>query len=487
MKRDAMPDSVDVIANVKSAKYNVNMDNLTPEQFHDSLRKGLGRAVQHVRNSQPEAVRDALANACTEYLGMNLQDEGSRVPWLFRMIEATGELNFYRQKVVEAVEQIPDDPNAPETFNELFGFLAEFAARGDGEVLEIMRRRFYSARVLYEPHFGFDDLFRFDGIDALLRFMRKDWIRIADEELWASDDEIKIAEEQLGKEVVQAALEEASRNDESIRLYLERIRQQQITKEAEKAARDSTKKVKTVLPSLRELIDDMKNDWPTETEWTHESFRDVFWSRRNRFTHAGRFYAKPTLEELEYAYQKLLETNDPGWQYCLLGVFTHETMPRFDPRLFALLFDTPYGYIRWAAGEAFSRVTDPAIRDRGLELIAKEQDWHYGIGLLEKNFQTGDELLLQEKLDSLPPDIDPDDLHAIGQAILDLARANPDAHLESLLLWVYEKTYCPPCRYSAVKCIIQRNAAPQYLIEECLDDSYQYTRELAQITLQSTE
>lgn len=493
------------------------MNQLTREEFQNALKKGLGRAVAYVRNSPAEIVRKDLVYASTHFIGRNLQDEGSRVPWLFSMIEVTGELDFYRQKVVDAIEQMSDDPDDAQTFDELFGFLAEFAARGDDEVLEIMRQRFDSACVLHQPSFGFDDLFRIDGFDALLRLLRREWKRICnDEELWADNYEINYAKEQLGEEVVQSALEEAARNDESVRLYLDRMQRQQDALKAERAARKDMEKEPTELSSLRDMIDDMENDWPTETEWTHESFRAAFWPRYNRFRQVGRLYAKPTPEELEYAFQRLLETNDPGRQYCLLGIFDKVSMPRFTPRLFSLLFDAPNSYIRSAANLALSRLTDPTVRDIGLQLIAKGpetwqwyhglklleenfmtdpavrekgmeiitketdfQDWHYGICLLEKNLQPGDELIIQKKLESTPPNIDIHD-HTVAFAILDLAEAHPEVSFETLLLWVYENTYCPNCRFRSVEIMTQRNIAPQYLLDECLDDSYQYTRELIQ-------
>jgi len=492
------------------------MHQLTREEFQDALKKGLGRAVQHVRSSPPEAVRDDLVHACTEYLAWSSQQDGCRVTWLFRMIEATGEYDYYRQKIIEAVEQIPDDTYGIDTICQLFGLMAKFAERGDNEVLEIMRRRFDSARILYVPHFGFDELFRLDGIDALIRFLRREWKRVCDdEELWADDDEITIAEEELGKEVVQAALKVAARDDESIRFCLERIKRQQAEQEARKAAEEKQKQKlmerPEVLPNLRELIDGMENDGSTKTKWKFVAFRNAFLSRHN----SGDFYAKPTPEELEYAFQKLLEATDPEHQLCLLGIFIEETMPRFDSRLWPLLFNAPNSEVRWAAEQAFSRMTDPAIREKGLKLIRKKpdsldwirgidlleknfmtdpvvrergleliakgpefKDWHCGIDLLEKSFQAEDEFVIMKKLESVPPDTYIDDMHNIGYSVIKLARANPEVRLESLLLWVYEHTFCADCRCRSVEQMIKRNIAPQHLLEECLDDSYKDTREL---------
>ena len=132
-------------------------------------------------------------------------------------------------------------------------------------------------------------------------------------------------------------------------------------------------------------------------------------------------------------------------------------------------------------------MTDPSVRKRGLEVIAKGpefEDWYCGISLLEKNLQVDDELILLKILESISPDAESHGC-SIASAILDLAEANPEVPLESLLFWVYENTYCPNCRYRSVEYMIERNIAPQLLLEECLDDSYKYMRELAQTTLQS--
>jgi hypothetical protein len=44
------------------------MKKLSNEEFHDALCKGLGRAVQHVRCSDPTEVREELLNAARHCL-----------------------------------------------------------------------------------------------------------------------------------------------------------------------------------------------------------------------------------------------------------------------------------------------------------------------------------------------------------------------------------------------------------------------------------
>ena len=457
--------------------------NLTPKQFRDALRKGLGRAVQHVHNSPSEMVRDDLAHACTHFLGLNLQEEmDSRAGWLFSMIEATGEPDFYRQKVIEAIEQMSDSPDDTETFSELFSLLAEFAVRGDAELLAIMQRHFETANVPYEQNFGFYDLFRIEGLDALFRLLCREWERIRDDEtLWAWDDAIKYAEDKLGKESVHAALEKESLVSESVRLYLERLHRQETERLAKTAERKKMKQKPPPLPRLMELIDGLDKDCPPETDWTDDTFRDTFLRRRNPFLQNGRLYAQPTPEELELAFQQLLATADPGRQFCLLAVFVKETMPRLKPRLLSLL-DSPLHLLRWGAAEAFGRMSDPQVRAKGLELIAKAPDfgdWYLGIGLLENNYQPEDESLLQRTLDLIPVGFDVHELHATIMSLIDLIIANTECSFESTLLWVYENSPCPHCRSRSVEQMIQRNIAPKNLLGECFDDLFESTRELA--------
>ena len=454
------------------------------EEFQNALRKGLGRAVQHVRNSLPETVRDDLAHACTHFLGMNRQEEsGGRAEWLFSMIEATGEPDFYRQKVIAALEQTPDDGgDDSETFNELYSLLTEFAVRGDAESLAVMRRRFDTASVLYDPGFGFYELFRIDGIDALIRLLCREWKRIRDDEtLWPPEWEIEYAEKELGKEAVQAALEKESLVNESVRLYLERLRRKEaerLAKEA-KEEEDQAEEIASPLPRLPELIAGLDEDWPQETEWTDAAFYATFSRRRIQFLRSGQFYAMPTPEELEFAFQQLLETTDPGRQFCLLGIFVKETMPRLEPRLLSLL-DTSF-HLRWGSAEAFYRMANPLVRAKGLELVAKApdfKDWNLGISLLEKNYQPEDESLLRRTLESVPADTDIHDLHSIVMSLHDLAAANAGFSFEPILLWTYENSPCPYCRGKSVELMIRRNIATETLLEECRDDSYEKTRKL---------
>jgi len=71
------------------------MRSLTREEFQDALKKGLGRAVQHVRHSPPETVHEDLLYTCLNSLAYGQQLEGSlatlvvfhaRIDRIFRLL-----------------------------------------------------------------------------------------------------------------------------------------------------------------------------------------------------------------------------------------------------------------------------------------------------------------------------------------------------------------------------------------------------------------
>ncbi|MGL6197068.1 MAG: hypothetical protein ACRC2T_19830, partial [Thermoguttaceae bacterium] len=72
------------------------MTKLTREEFQNALKKGLGRAVQHVRESAPSDVRDDLLHASLNCLVRDAQCECGRAPWLMKMFNITGEPDFYQ-------------------------------------------------------------------------------------------------------------------------------------------------------------------------------------------------------------------------------------------------------------------------------------------------------------------------------------------------------------------------------------------------------
>ena len=66
------------------------MTPLTPIEFRDALRKGLGRAVVHLRNYGAAGLEADLLHACLNSLCHDPQSEGTRSEWLWYMLGLAG-------------------------------------------------------------------------------------------------------------------------------------------------------------------------------------------------------------------------------------------------------------------------------------------------------------------------------------------------------------------------------------------------------------
>jgi hypothetical protein len=136
--------------------------------------------------------------------------------------------------------------------------------------------------------------------------------------------------------------------------------------------------------------------------------------------------------------------------------------------------------VAWRAMLALGNLTDPRIRARGLEALANPETLLYpaAVRLLARNTDASDLDLLEAQLEQLLIQGEESMMHTFGTDFRHYAEANPDAPLTPLLLRVYENTPCSFCRYSFVKLLLARNAAPTWLLSECRYDCNEDTRAL---------
>ena len=123
-------------------------------------------------------------------------------------------------------------------------------------------------------------------------------------------------------------------------------------------------------------------------------------------------------------------------------------------------------------------IVDERVRNFGQELIAAGR-FGDGFGLFAKNARPGDEDALLAAARLLTDDWE------IESAGLDLFRLEKSMVTPAMLLWIYEQAPCSFCREHAVSDLVELNAAPAYVLEECLLDCVDETREIARASLHS--
>lgn len=459
-----------------------------PDDFRDALHKGLGRAVGHVRAARPETIRADLLHACMHYVGLDLQCEGSRAPWLFGMIEQTGEAAWYRDGIIAALARTSDDFGEWRSRSEMVDLLMEFARRGDATASAAVRARVLSAQIPADPTFGHEALLALDGEDGLVALFRK-LSRLEDTEtaLWAGSDLLESPDEAVAA-AAEPALARAARVYAEVRAY--RAKLEEYRREARQERRERKEAAASPPPAsptqdLEQQLAEL-DSLPSTVDIapTDEAFDAAFLGPRNRIMRAARSTPRRKVppEPLARIYARLRTQSDPGRRFCLLGAFAQADLPCVEEAVLAGM-DSPFPRIRWGTAAALSRMEDPRVRALGRRFLGEmpsRGDWTLGLKLLLASGQPEDLRIVAESLAAAPVrTMDADHLHGAVTDALDLVRRHPPDVSTPIMRWIYGASPCALCRRGAVEWLHENGRLPRAWRKECMDDSDEEIRALA--------
>ena len=464
------------------------------EEFQDALRKGLGRTVQHVRNSPPEMVREDLLHACLNSLAWDQQCECSRAPWLYKMIELTGQKDYYRSNIFEKYRaNFSDIVRGNDSRQlQLFHLIEEFAKQGDpearNEVLRFFERQF-DLEVCIEGFIGWfiggDTIIAMDGIPGLLYVVERFGKRIKDgEDIVLTPCLVEDAEKILGKSEVENALRIEALRNEFIKIYLDHPETNRELVDAENAKdrnvsdeeRAKRGRQKYPLRKLTNLF--LKDDFSmyVDDEQFLKNPYDFCRDTNYKFHISGKW---ATEKNLSYVYDKILELDDPFRKAVLLRTFLLRALPKVDEKFLALL-DSDDNHVAQHAEFALSNTHHPMVREKALKLLRMmptPPNWFWGIDLLENNFQEEDITLLDTAIRTkhFP---DNWDVERTGISIEKIYDKHPSEKFAEVFLWYYENGPCSFCREGFVDRLQKMNRLPVEIREECRDDCNPGIREL---------
>jgi hypothetical protein len=179
--------------------------------------------------------------------------------------------------------------------------------------------------------------------------------------------------------------------------------------------------------------------------------------------------------DLETVAHVLRTAHDPKLIAKLLRVFSKRPLPRFGPWLIDLCLHNDEE-VRHRAFMALEINSHPLIREFAVSEIRNAKLDGRVVGLLVKNYVRGDEQMLLDLVE-LP---DGDFLrHRMLMDVLDLLVENPEADCFQLGLLSYYHNPCEICRWKAIKLLVEKQVAHDWLTEECKHDSYTESRRIA--------
>jgi hypothetical protein len=312
------------------------------DQQRDALRKGLGRAMLWAIDRSLDD--EPLLAACLEDLRYDMQVEGSRGDWLWRMIRAVDATDRFRVPILHALYELGDERNA----NQLCELGRCYAETGDeafrGRLYEIVESKPF-------PDSGFlgeEEILRLDGEAGFLFAVRVRGERLAGR-LWEWDDDglFRKAGERLGEGRVTELLEGTT--NPSIRAYWEGWRRENRSK-AEQGPRFSHRERMRAIP-VEEILS------------TAGSGGSRFGLLRGWGMHAEE-------AELEKVFQRLLTASEPKVIADLLRVFSNRPAPEFVVPLIELC-SHPDQDVRRRAFVALEKNRHPLIREFALARLER--------------------------------------------------------------------------------------------------------------------
>lgn len=430
------------------------------------LKHGLGRAVLCLRDEpDPAHFRYILRRACLEDWRYDSQIDERRAHYLFDVIQATQEPQFYVAVVRNALDTIAT-PQEAETASrsQVIALAALLTKSKDGD----LRDALYWAieRAVREPDQAIlsdirDAVIEMDGI-AGYRFLAEQWLRFPDddEERWEDIFLLGKLYEQLGDATAAAdALDALAQDAPHLASYITTSRRAWDGHNiAVNKAREQRQTAQSAAPTEAEIyayINGAKRPKPrihlVETELrerlAEELNQEADRERRLRYLRLLRSSAQP----LAF----------PGDPQILLRFIRRDEDEQ----------------VAWHAALALEHTPHPEVRAAALEFLHTETRLEHGVRLLPINPGSEDLTLLTELL---ARDWEPDRFHHIGAGILKYVELHNDPELIPVMLLCYEKMACAFCRGLIVRELLKRDALPSSLRAECHYDANPDTRELVQ-------
>lgn len=450
---------------------------MEPHEFSYILERGLGSAIMFLQQHDATPYRDVILDACLRDTRYDPQIESRRSPYLFDVIQLTGDPVFFRDRILDALDTL-DDPDT-RTAHQLNGLAAHFAKQGDAAAREAVIAQF-TAHCTSEDEWSVyvraRDVIMIDGAQGALlvaehigalvnvQALPESWIPPVE----FDDDD---PEEQ---EFWAAVVREAAHNL-TIATYVDYVHTYR--RELERYRRPR-RRSRTTPPSYDEFSARM-----AAKNWKG-LFAPQRWSRQASET------------DLVRAAENLLALIAAGDNIrailAHLRIFERRPFPLDPTRLIRLVqtrYPAPktYNDHGWWTPETrlvsytlnlLENVVHPAVRALALEIIATSREWiAHAVDLLRENWHDGDWDII-EPLTILA--LDDTVYHGLGINIRKIHEAHPSPDGATSLLNLYAHGRCSECRSYFVEELHATESLPAQLLEECCFDANLDLREWAQ-------
>lgn len=423
----------------------VTICGVDEQAFHHAITNGLGRAILWLRANPWRPHADAIAEVCLHNTAYDPQCEGSRAEYVHEIVALTDA----RERFAEtAVACLLGGPESYWDTEHLFHLCRLFAQDGYAPARTALYERFGRSHP-EDPFLGDDEIVALDGIAGLVFVMERVGRHLAeDRDYWVDDGLVREVEARFGSDAVASAIREAAANNADVARYMEAV------------GRYRARPRGRTPPEYRDL------PWP-------ELRRRIECGDASRACLAiwGRHAPEDVLRE---AAATLLGELDERRLLGILAVFQRRAFP-LDPARLIELAASDRDEIGTSARRALRHIQSESVRALALDRLSRTGAGGNDVLLLVKNYRAGDESMIASLLDRTAGD---DAFHSIANDAIKVFEHNSEADAIPSLLRIYERGRCGLCRHSAVKLLLTRQQAPEWMLAECRYDSDPDTRAL---------
>ena len=434
---------------MKLADYSPPTVPTAPDQ-RDALRKGLGRAVQWARSGRLS--EQALFPACLYDRRFDRSYEDMRSDWLLPIVRIMGAKNRLRPLLLQAFARNEERHSAQRCQLALW-----YARNGDAAFRKLLYSLVEAKPFENSRWAGEEEVLRLDGEQGF-RFIARVRGSMLAHQPWDWDFEsiVATAEDILGEECVVRVL---ASSDAAIRRLETGLRE---------ARRESVNQA-----SPRANHEELLRRTTVETVITAAETGD------DRFVYYIGWGRIATAEELEIILRRLRCAREPAVLARYLRVFSRCALPRFDETLIELCRHDDMS-VRRLAYRATANNTHQSIRGFAVAEAQGGITSDLPLSLFVKNYRHRDEDWLFESI-TLPGD--PSEKHWLLSRFRELFESQPAANPSKIGVAIYALTPCSMCRLETAELLHNRDLAPRWMLEECLDDAEEGTRKFAAASL----
>lgn len=411
----------------------------------------MGRAILFLEQcSDASPHREIILHACLHDVAFDTQLSDSRGLYLYDVIHATGEPEFYGPCIREALA----DPEAEGDEDQIFDLCALLAREGDQAAREVMYAAF-RRNVEAGDSTGAEAIIAMDGIDGYA-FVAQGFAAfpLPEDEAWQETSAFETFVEHVGEQNLPNALAGLAAQNPALAPYL-------AMKKAhwEEWLCNRGKPLPAVevpdYAALKSMLDSSE---------APRSMRYRTWGRNLDDDTAARLAADT------------LTKTDPVQIEKYLRLFDERPFPLNHRRLLEWA-KSDEEKLAWQAVRSLGNISHSTVRDLALELAATPGRERESVLLLRNNADTRSDGMLLEQIVARPlTDVE---FHWLGVQVRDYLKQNSTPSAPALLTALYENGPCVLCRESVIEMWLEIGPLPEAIRAECRYDAAPGIREKA--------